>query len=481
MPDLVVIFTTPSDIEARVVQSLLEAHGLMAIASSGMSRAVFPLSVDRASDVKIAVHESEVEEARRIIDSHRTELKNGEVVRLRDEFDALERAIQYRFRDRGLLEQAMTHTSRANEDPSGGVADNESLEFLGDALLGFVIADQLFRDFPMFDEGEKSKSKAALVSTTTLARQAERLQLGDHLLLGRGEEKTGGRRKQALLADGYEALIAAIYLDGGIEHARAFIGREFAPLMAGIGQEGVAGHDYKSALQELLQARELPLPDYRLMATLGPDHQKQFQVEVVVDGQALGQATGASKKEAEQEAARAALGAEGPGRRRFRQTPRTATATRGRLVQSETDSSSHCDDRDRVVGRFPFGFELARSRLHRGQIGAVLRDEHGRAHLAVARDDARRVERRQPIERTNPRFDARVRTRKGDEGPVHDDIAGEQHAFAFDERHRVAARVRRSQRQQPHPDAAEIDGVFAVEDDVGFAELRAVEQLLHRR
>ena len=180
----------------------------------------------------ISVRADEADEARRIIDSHRTELTSGQLVRLRDEFETLQQAIDYRFRDRGLLEHAMTHTSRANEDVSGGVVDNESLEFLGDAVLGFVIADLLFREFPAFNEGQKSKIKAALVSTATLARQAERLRLGDHLLLGRGEEKTGGRRKQALLADGYEALIAAIYLDGGIEQARAFIAREFAPLVA---------------------------------------------------------------------------------------------------------------------------------------------------------------------------------------------------------------------------------------------------------
>ena len=307
MPELVVIFNTPSDIEARVVRSLLEAHGIMAVTSSGISRSVFPLSVDSAGDVRLSVHESEADEARRIIESHRTELKSGEVVRLRDEFDGLQRAIHYRFRDRGLLEHAMTHTSRANEDVSGGVRDNESLEFLGDAVLGFVIADLLFREFPEFDEGEKSKTKAALVSTATLARQAERLDLGDHLLLGRGEEKTGGRRKQALLADGYEALIAAIYLDGGIEQVRAFLTREFAPLVTEIRHHGVAGQDYKSALQELLQARDLPLPDYRLVGTVGPDHQKRFHVEVVVNGEALGQAMGPSKKDAEQEAARAAL------------------------------------------------------------------------------------------------------------------------------------------------------------------------------
>ena len=290
-----------------MVRSLLEAHGIMAVETSGMSRTVFPLSVDRQSDVRIAVHEGEADEARRVIDSHRTELKSGEVVPLRDEFEGLQRAVQYRFRDRGLLEHAMTHTSRANEDISGGVVDNESMEFLGDALLGFVVADMLFREFPSFDEGEKSKTKASLVSTATLARQAERLGLGEHLLLGRGEEKTGGRRKQALLADTYEALIAAIYLDGGIDPARAFIVREFAPLVADVRRDGVAGGDYKSALQELLQARDLPLPDYRLVGTIGPDHQKRFQVEVVVNGEALAQAVGPSKKEAEQEAAHAAL------------------------------------------------------------------------------------------------------------------------------------------------------------------------------
>jgi ribonuclease III len=307
MSDLVVIFSSASNIEAGVVRSLLEAHGIMAVTSSGISHAVFPLSVDKASDVRLSVHESDADEARRIIDSHRTELKNGQVVRLRDEFESLQQAVQYRFRDRGLLEHAMTHTSRANEDVSGGVADNESMEFLGDALLGFVIADMLFREFPEFDEGEKSKTKASLVSTATLARQAERLNLGEHLLLGRGEEKTGGRRKQALLADGYEALIAAIYLDGGIEHARAFIVREFGGMLNQVHRHGVGGRDFKSALQELLQGRDLPLPEYRLVGAVGPDHQKQFQVELVVKGESIASAIGPSKKEAEQEAARAAL------------------------------------------------------------------------------------------------------------------------------------------------------------------------------
>jgi len=307
LPDLVIIFRTSSDIEARVVRSLLDAHGVMSVVSSDVPHAIFPLSVDGLGEVRLSVHPEDADDARRIIESHRTELRNGQVVRLRDEFESLQQAIGYRFRDRGLLEHAMTHTSRANEDVSGGVRDNESMEFLGDALLGFVIADVLFRDFPEFDEGQKSKMKASLVSTATLARQAERLVLGEHMLLGRGEEKTGGRRKQALLADSYEALIAAVYLDGGVEPARAFILREFGPLIAEVRRTGVSGQDYKSALQELLQSRERPLPEYRVVGSVGPDHRKLFQVEVIVNGDRIGEATGPSKKEAEQEAARTAL------------------------------------------------------------------------------------------------------------------------------------------------------------------------------
>jgi len=305
--DLVVIFRTHSDIEAQIVRGLLEAHGVMSVVSSDVLHSVFPMSVDGLTQVRIAVHAAEAADAQRIIDGHRTELKNGEVVRLRDEFGPLQQALGYRFRDRGLLEHAMTHTSRANEDVSGGVTDNESMEFLGDALLGFVIADMLFRDFPEFDEGEKSKTKASLVSTTALARQAERLGLGDHLLLGRGEEKTGGRRKQALLADGYEALIAAIYLDGGIEPARAFIVREFSPQLEDVHRHGVSAHDYKSALQEWLQSRDLPLPEYRLAGSLGPDHRKLFEIDVMVRGERVASGSGPSKKEAEQDAARATL------------------------------------------------------------------------------------------------------------------------------------------------------------------------------
>ena len=304
MTRLVVIFRAHSDVEASVVRGLLETHDIPSVSSSDVSRSLFPLTVTTLS---VSVNEEDAVDARRIIESHRTELPGGRVVRLRDEFGDLQRALGYRFRDVGLLEHALTHTSRANEDVSGGVKDNESLEFLGDAVLGFVVADLLFREFPQLDEGEKSKMKASLVSTLALARQADALLLGDHLLLGRGEEKTGGRRKQALLADAYEALIAAIYLDGGIEEVGAFIRRELAPRITDLRRDGASWDDYKSALQEHLQSHDLPLPEYRLAAAVGPDHRKLFEVELIVNGETLAKGAGPSKKEAEQEAARLAL------------------------------------------------------------------------------------------------------------------------------------------------------------------------------
>jgi ribonuclease-3 len=307
MEDLTIVFRSPSEIEVRVVRGLLETHGIPSLLSSDVPRSIFPLVVDGLGDVRISVRPEDAEEAERIISSHRTDVTGARVVPLRNEFDAFERIIGYRFRDRGLLEHALTHTSRANEDVSGGVIDNESLEFLGDAVLGFAIADLLFRKFPAQDEGWKSKIKSSLVSTTSLAHLAERLQLGEHLLLGRGEEKTGGRMKQALLADGYEALIAAIYLDGGIEHAAAFIQRQFGALLDEASEPEAATRDFKSTFQERVQSNGDPLPEYVVVGETGPDHRKRFQVEVRVRGQALAEGSGPSKKEAEQEAARLAL------------------------------------------------------------------------------------------------------------------------------------------------------------------------------
>jgi ribonuclease-3 len=309
MADPVVIFRTASEIEANVVRGLLETHGIHAVIASDMSRTVFPLAVSGHWELRLSVTADQADEATRIIASHR-EVATGRVVRLGDEFEPLERRIGYRFRDRGMLEHALTHRSRAHEDASGGVFDNESMEFLGDAVLGFIIADLLFRIFPQHDEGQKSKLKASIVSTAALARLAERLGVGEFIILGRGEEKTGGRRKQALLADTYEALIAAVYLDGGIQAARGFIEREFGDLIREARAAGPAAAftaDYKSALQELLQSRDLPLPEYRLAGEIGPDHRKLFQVEVWVSGEPVGAAEGRSKKEAEQQAARRAM------------------------------------------------------------------------------------------------------------------------------------------------------------------------------
>ncbi len=196
-----------------------------------------------------------------------------------------------------------------HEDASGGVFDNESLEFLGDSVLGFVIADMLFREFPQHNEGQKSKLKASLVSAASLARLAERLDLGEFLILGRGEEKTGGRRKHAIIADCYEALIAAIYLDGGIEPAQRFIERQFAG-----PDRGGAPHRRARRVHRGLQvgaagmaAVARPRP-----AGLPPRRRRSarritgaFEVEVLVGGEALAQAEGRSKKEAAQAAARA--------------------------------------------------------------------------------------------------------------------------------------------------------------------------------
>jgi ribonuclease-3 len=300
----VVIFSTASDIEASVVMALLDSHGIDSFRSTGNTQAILPMAVNMLGTIRIAVAAGDAEAATRIIEQHREDV-GSRVIRLRDEFDELQTRIDYRFKDRGLLEHALTHKSRAAEDVSGGVSDNESLEFLGDAVLGLVVADALFRQYPTYSEGQKSKIKAAVVSTQSLARHAEIIHLGDHLILGRVEEKTGGRFKQALLADAYEALIAAIYLDGGLEAAEAFLRRELKAAIDAGSETYV--RDYKSALQEQLQALGRGLPEYRIAAEAGPDHRKLFSIEVVCQGEVLGAATGKAKKEAEQEAARLAL------------------------------------------------------------------------------------------------------------------------------------------------------------------------------
>lgn len=233
-----------------------------------------------------------------------------------EEITALEERIEHRFRDPELLERALTHSSHAHERESGGSAraDNEQLEFLGDAVLGFVVSRLLCERFPNFHEGQLSKLRAHLVSARHLGVVAERLDLGRFLRLGRGEEHSGGRSKNALRVNALEALLAALYLDAGLEAAQHFIRRRiFEPeleLLRVQAGGGLPTTDSKSALQEYLQARSLPPPRYSVVREHGPDHRKVFTVELRVrpaEGEQVFRAQGSTKKEAEQEAARRAL------------------------------------------------------------------------------------------------------------------------------------------------------------------------------
>jgi len=221
-----------------------------------------------------------------------------------------ETRIGYHFQRRELLTRALTHKSYSHEAKAGDVRDNETFEFLGDSVLGFVIGDVLFHRFPALDEGALSKMKAYLVSATSLAAKARLYGMGDVILLGVGEEKSGGRKKDSLLANLFEALIAGVYLDGGIMPARHLIERSFVHDLASLNTEDLLFHDYKTALQELAQGKGLPLPDYSVVGENGPDHDKRFTVEVRVgDHRARGE--GSSKKEAQQQAAKHALDAFG--------------------------------------------------------------------------------------------------------------------------------------------------------------------------
>jgi ribonuclease III len=241
------------------------------------------------------------------------------------DINALQETLGHRFDRPELLLQALTHSSQAREleavQPAGGGAtlgDNEQLEFLGDAILGLVTSEELFRHFPGFHEGELSKLRAHLVSERHLIRVAQELELGHYLQLGRGEEKSGGRGKTALLVDALEAVLAAIYLDAGMDLTRKFIvQRIVAPELKRMDLEGRAAlpiTDFKSALQETMQAKGCPQPSYVLVKEEGPEHSKTFTVEVHLRPSAnesatelVGRATGSTKKRAEQDAARQAL------------------------------------------------------------------------------------------------------------------------------------------------------------------------------
>lgn len=211
----------------------------------------------------------------------------------------------YRFRDPALLDRALTHSSAAHEDLGGVLRDNEPLEFLGDAVIALATADVLHRRDPEGPEGRKSRLKALLVSEARLAERAEALGLPDALRLGRGEEKTGGRQKRALWADAYEAVVAAVYLDGGIEAAQRLVGAAIEREMT--ENRRLGARDAKSALQEMLQARGVPLPDYVVVSQEGPAHRLRFRIACHVAGELVAEGEGHSKKEAEQEAARGTL------------------------------------------------------------------------------------------------------------------------------------------------------------------------------
>ncbi len=204
------------------------------------------------------------------------------------------------------LEMALIHSSFINENPSLAADCNERLEFVGDAILGLIIAERLYHDFPHSSEGELTRLRAALVRRETLAQMARKIKLGDYLSLGIGEESGGGRDKSANLAGAFESLIAAIYLDQGLEGARSFVLGLFGSEIYQQAQKG-AGTDYKSNLQEILQAQKQITPSYVLIEAVGPEHNKQFTVEVRAGQEALARGSGKSKKTAEMEAARIAL------------------------------------------------------------------------------------------------------------------------------------------------------------------------------
>jgi ribonuclease III len=218
----------------------------------------------------------------------------------------LQHDLGYTFKNTQLLIQALTHSSHANEQ-NAGVPDNEQLEFLGDSVLGFLVSDFLYRAHPQLTEGQLSKLKGFFVSSANLVKYAERVRLGGYLQLGKGEEKTGGRTKQALLVDALEAVLGAIYLDGGIEEARRVVLPFFEPQIEDVGDADRQLKDFKTELQEQLQAKHLGRAEYILASEAGPDHQKLFTVEVIIDGESAARGVGLTKKAAEQAAAQQAL------------------------------------------------------------------------------------------------------------------------------------------------------------------------------
>jgi len=221
------------------------------------------------------------------------------------DLESFGRALGHRFRDLSILLRALTHPSYINEHPEKGMGHNQRLEFLGDAVLDFVAGAWVYRRYPDFDEGRMTRLRAALVCTRTLARLARRVGIGDALRLGHGEEEAGGRERDANLCDAFEAVVGALYLDGGLAAAEDFV----APLIEPVAEETLAAEadvDAKSRLQEWSQAGLGVTPRYRIVGEMGPDHAKTFEAEVLLGQKVAGRGTGRSKQEAEQSAALAA-------------------------------------------------------------------------------------------------------------------------------------------------------------------------------
>lgn len=221
------------------------------------------------------------------------------------DWDHFQTKLQVSFRHRSLLEQALVHSSCCNERPDLEYSSNERLEFLGDAVLNFIVTDKLYKEFPELSEGELTEIRASLVCRDTLAEIASSLELGNLLLLGRGEEVSGGRAKASNLANAMEALIGALYLDQGIGKTRRFIFKQLKRDLDDI-KSGKTIPNYKTLVQELIQGEGKPTPVYRLVAAIGPEHNKQFTAEILVDGEVLGVGMGGSKKVAEGQAAKVA-------------------------------------------------------------------------------------------------------------------------------------------------------------------------------
>ena len=223
----------------------------------------------------------------------------------------LETAIGYRFQNIQLLQNALTHSSYANERWHNSLLSNERLEFLGDSVLGMLVADYLYRTFPNRPEGELTRMRADMVCEQTLAAAANRIGLGSHLLLGHGEEQGGGRNRNSILADAMESVIAACFLDGGMEAALKVV-QQF--ILVEVPVTKLHNVDYKTKLQELVQQKKNQTLSYRLAGQSGPDHDKKFDVEVSLNGNVVGSGSGSSKKRAEQMAAKAAMEKLFPGR-----------------------------------------------------------------------------------------------------------------------------------------------------------------------